>query len=180
MKQANDLSDSQIIAAISDGAPQNFAILVRRYQGRLEGFINSYFRSDRNTGDIVQETFLTAFQNLTKLRNTQNFKSWLFGIAYRKCLYLSRQNRTAQKAIQKSIASYNETTPSHEESITEQSSPKNSLLMLDKLPPLDALLVWLHYIEDIPYLEIAELVEMNDATVRQRCRRALVQLREGI
>lgn len=180
MQPAHDSSDAEVITSVLEGKTQQFAILVERYQGRLEGFVTKFFRSTTHTGDLVQETFLSAYQDLAKLRDASSLKSWLFGIAYRKCLHHSRQIRIAQKAMQHATTGYSEAAPSSEETGNSQSTGNNALALLNCLPPLDSLLVWLHYIEEMPYLEIAEMVELNDATVRQRCRRALLQLRERV
>ena len=168
--------DAVIIESVLKGRVQDFDILVGRYQGRIEGFITKFFRSQTHTADLTQEVFLTAYLDLAKLRTTERFKSWLYGIAYRKCLHISRRHKTETKAVQQMSKQTDQTVTAPTEPVdpTEQSRTLN---LLNSLSQLDALLVWLHYIEELPYDEVAELVDMNSAAIRQRCRRALVQLR---
>ncbi len=153
-----------------------------RYQGRLEGFVTRFFRTPIHSPDLVQEVFLTAFQDLSRLRDPSRLKSWLYGMTYRKCLHHARQGRVEARVLQQSAAGQDPAAPAADdpEAAAERASQEGGgrLNLLDRLPPMDALLVWLHYIEDLPYQEISPMVDMNEAAIRQRCRRALAQLRE--
>ena len=171
-------NDSAVIASILQGNLQGFDILVERYQGRIEAFITKFFRSTTHTADLVQEVFLTAYLDLDKLRNTERFKSWVYGIAYRKCLHYSRRRRTETKNM-KAVAHSQETSTPAPELPSDPQESTEILGLLDRLSELDALLVWLHYIEELPYDEVADMVDMKSAAIRQRCRRALAHLREA-
>lgn len=173
----NSDNDLIVVESVIKGCSKDFMILVMKYQSRLEGFVTKFFRSTTNTGDIVQETFLIAYRDLAKLRNRERFKSWLFGIAYRQCLLFSRKASSEMKGLQK-VLRESEASYTIIEEVDCEKEKSTGIELLNKLSELDSLLVWLHYIEEIPYQEIAEMVEMNDATIRQRCRRALMQMRE--
>jgi RNA polymerase sigma-70 factor (ECF subfamily) len=170
-------SDKNIVQLVLNGQTKEFEILVKRYQPGIEGFVIKQLKSATHAGDIVQEVFLTAYCNLAKLKNPEQFKSWLFGIAYRKCMQHFHSARKEMKMAQKiaeTVKSLFTATSSDESEEVEG----KTLGLLDKLQSLDAVMIWLHYIEDFSYREIAEIVELKEAAIRQRCRRALARIRE--
>ncbi len=76
-----------------DGQKSYFETLVESYQNLIftlcYRMTNDYFSAE----DLTQETFLSAYQNLSKFDRTQE-KAWLCRIASRKCLdYLKKAER---------------------------------------------------------------------------------------
>lgn len=172
----NTASDEDVVKSVLNGKSRDFIILVERYQNSLIGFAAKHFCSTSQVNDLVQEALLISYRDLSKLKDPKKFKSWAFGITYRQCLLFSRKVKTENKNL-KQFASSTDTKYQMEISI-ENSCESKFIPLLDKLSQMDSLLVWLHYIEELPYQEIASMVEMNVATIRQRCRRALMKMRE--
>jgi RNA polymerase sigma-70 factor (ECF subfamily) len=48
--------------------------------------------------EVVQEVFLVAFESLPDFRGRSFIKTWLFGIAFKKCLEVER-NRKCREAL---------------------------------------------------------------------------------
>jgi RNA polymerase sigma-70 factor (ECF subfamily) len=80
--------------------PPGFATLVREHQGQLRAFLRRVCWSFDQADDLAQETFITAWQNLGRFRGDSSFRSWLFGIGYRKALASgrTRSRRAAREA----------------------------------------------------------------------------------
>jgi RNA polymerase sigma factor (sigma-70 family) len=70
--------------------PSGFADLVREHQGPLRSFLRRVCWSFEEADDLAQETFITAWQQLGRFRGDSSFRSWLFGIGYRKALASGR------------------------------------------------------------------------------------------
>ncbi|MBF0545654.1 MAG: sigma-70 family RNA polymerase sigma factor [Candidatus Riflebacteria bacterium] len=180
MTQSTEIAqnnDSQLIDEILHGQPQRFEVLIKRYQSRIEGYIFHFTKAEHSVQDLTQETFTTAFVDLSHLKNREKFKSWLFGIAHIKCLQWFKNEKGIKelnKSMEKStpMVTYEEFEPVPEKEI--------GLDILNRLSQLDSLLVWLKFIEELPYSEIAELIQMSEANIRQRCCRALAGLRKVI
>jgi RNA polymerase sigma-70 factor (ECF subfamily) len=79
------MNDSDIIAAVRAGEGEAFAALVERYQRTLYYFVVGKVADDTEAKDIVQKTFVAAFQNLGEFRLSENFFAWLKGIALNHC-----------------------------------------------------------------------------------------------
>lgn len=79
------MNDSDVIAAIRAGEGEAFAVLVERYQRALYYFVVGKVADDTEAKDIVQKSFVVAFQNLGEFRLGESFFAWLKGIALNHC-----------------------------------------------------------------------------------------------
>lgn len=79
------MDDSEIIDAIRAGGQDVFAALVERYQRTLYYFVVGKVADDTEAKDIVQKSFVTAFQNLADFKVGESFYAWLKGIALNHC-----------------------------------------------------------------------------------------------
>ena len=85
------MSDGPELERAKSGDKRAFEVLVRRHHGALRTFLRRL--SGDQADDLAQETFVIAWMQLTRFRDGSNFRSWLFGIAYRKYLTHSRGDR---------------------------------------------------------------------------------------
>lgn len=79
------MDDPDIIAAVRAGDKDAFGALVERYQRTLYYFVVGKVVDDTEAKDIVQKTFVAAFQKLAEFRVDASFFAWLKGIALNHC-----------------------------------------------------------------------------------------------
>ena len=94
-KKPNTDDDFELIAAINNGAPERFAELVARYEGRLYNFGVRMCGDVRDAEDMVQDTFLNAYRYLSGFRGETKFKNWLYRVATSACLKKKRKSKFA-------------------------------------------------------------------------------------
>lgn len=80
--------DAPLVRAARAGSQTAFGRLVERHQQGLRAFLRRAAGADAD--DVAQEAFVTAWVNLDRLRDDEGFRSWLYGIAWRKALTLTR------------------------------------------------------------------------------------------
>lgn len=80
-----DLTDEQLVARVRLGQPEAFEILVTRYQDRLYTIIHGFVRDADDAMDLVQDSFIKAFQGLHGFRGGSSFYTWLYRIAVNNC-----------------------------------------------------------------------------------------------
>ena len=71
------MDDSDIITAVWTGDRDAYGKLVERYQRTLYYFVVGKVADDTEAKDIVQKTFVAAFQNLDDFRPGESFFAWL-------------------------------------------------------------------------------------------------------
>jgi RNA polymerase sigma factor (sigma-70 family) len=66
------------------GSHAAFAQLVRHNQQPLRSFLRRLCRGAAEADDLAQDTFVFAWENIARYDSQRPFRSWLFGIAWRK------------------------------------------------------------------------------------------------
>ena len=86
-------SDADCVRRTIQGDTAAFHQLTVRYYRPVAGFILKRVQQPDLVEDLVQETFLEAFQALKTGRGPEKFSSWLFGIAHNRCGKWLRRKR---------------------------------------------------------------------------------------
>jgi RNA polymerase sigma-70 factor (ECF subfamily) len=126
--------------------------------------------------DIMQDSFLDAFQHLYEYRGTSNFGSWLKRIVVNNSLDALKKNSGLTF-----IEEYDHQIPL-EESEEEDISPKVDEIRraIDELPSDSRVVLSLHLLEGYDHEEIAEILNISNNTSRIRYHRAKKKLLEII
>lgn len=77
----NDASDEALVDQARNGDLDAFAELVRRYRERIYRTIFRFTNNHGDADDLVQDTFLRAFQKLKSFREKSGFYTWIYRIA---------------------------------------------------------------------------------------------------
>ena len=100
-----DLTDKEYVERCRDGHPEDFGLLVDRYQKSLFSYLAWRVGNYSQAEEAAQESFVRAFLSLAKLRKPESFYSWLLGIAGRvaqeqfRAELRRRQDRDAAEAM---------------------------------------------------------------------------------
>ena len=76
----NKFPDIEIIQKIIAGEVELFEILIRRNNPFLYKTGRAYGYKHEDTQDLMQETFINAYLNLSKFENRWSFKTWIIRI----------------------------------------------------------------------------------------------------
>jgi len=80
----NETDYSELIEEARQGDRECRERLAEEARVRLRGYVLRLTMAEDLAGDIVQETILEMFKSFGKLRRTQSFWPWLYGIAFNK------------------------------------------------------------------------------------------------
>src|SRR5208283_679989 len=78
-----ELTDKENVERCRDGHPEDFGLLVDRYQKSVFSYLVWRVGNYSQAEEAAQESFVRAFLSLGKLRKPESFYSWLLGIAGR-------------------------------------------------------------------------------------------------
>jgi RNA polymerase sigma-70 factor (ECF subfamily) len=173
-----EADDRTIASRAADGDIRAFEILMRRYGSLMSAYAARIVRPS-DAEDVVQETFVTAWQDLPTLENLGSVRSWLITIVTRKSIDRLRSGRE-----QESIDDHEFEDPSDGPAETAAASSLDEALssVLSTLPE-DQRRCWvLREVAGYGYQEIAEQLDLPVSTVRgllSRSRRTLVREMEA-
>jgi RNA polymerase sigma-70 factor (ECF subfamily) len=169
---AMDLTDKDYVIRCCDGHPDDFRVLVDRYQGLLFSFLTRRLGDQSNAEEAVQESFVRAFFSLKKLRKPESFPSWLMGIAGRVAQEHFRVMKRRRK-IGDSAADLPAIQAEDQEDIPLDEA-------IAALPETYRQAVLLRYYEDLSCREIAGRLELPIGTVTKNLSRAYLMLRQEL
>ena len=167
-----EIADREYVQRCRNGRPEDFSVLVKRYQKSVFSFLATKLDNRSDVEDAAQESFVRAFMSLKKLRKPESFHSWLLGIARRVALEQHQvdKRRRLECAIEEDIEaapSGNPETDSLDEAIAA-------------LPENYRRLILLRYYEGLPCHEIGSKLELPLGTVTKMLSRAYALLREEL
>lgn len=167
-----DLSDCECVERCCDGHPEDFTLLVDRYQKPLFAYLARRLGDLSEVEEAAQESFVRAFVALKKLRRPALFHSWLIGIASR---VLKEQFRSAERRERDRAASgmLLEADP--------ESRPDYPLEeAVAALPETYRQVILLRYYEGLSCLEVATRLGLPLGTVTKTLSRAYSLLRQQL
>jgi RNA polymerase sigma-70 factor, ECF subfamily len=177
-------SESDLVNAARQHAPEAWDTLLKRYQLPLYTFVAELLRNDTAALDVVQETFAAAVCHISTLRSDTRFASWLFGIAHQKCVLHWRRTRREDRIF----APPTDDDPAEAWPDHDTFDPRTALLrreqaqaffaLLEHLPPPQRSTLLLHVLEDFSLTEIAVITGVPVGTVKSRLHHARRALRE--
>jgi RNA polymerase sigma-70 factor (ECF subfamily) len=164
-------ADDRVVAGrAADGEPQAFEVLVRRYGGLMRVYARSILGSNDEVDDVVQESFVTAWQQLESLNDPGAIRSWLMRIVSRRSIDRLRRRREHDDIEERDPPTGEDTSPLH---VAEARSLASSLgTVLAALPPPQRRCWLLKEVSEYSYREIALALEIPETTVRGLISRA--------
>src|SRR5437763_1709684 len=85
--------DHDLIDACLNGDTAAFGVLVQRHQERLYYTVYRLVENAEDAQDVVQESFLHAYQSLDSFKGDSLFFTWLYRIAFNSAISLRRKKR---------------------------------------------------------------------------------------
>ena len=184
MASSRQYTDLQIIENILAGEIAQFEILIRRNNPFLYKTGRSYNYNHEDTQDLMQETFIDAYRNLSKFENRASFRTWIIKIMLNHC-FRKKQKFSYKNEILTEINDNSEPmfTNSHNDTNKIVVNRELSFIIENALEavPFDYRMVFsLREINGLNVYETAEALEISEANVKVRLNRAKTMLRKEI
>jgi RNA polymerase sigma-70 factor (ECF subfamily) len=181
------LTDLQLIPQILAGKTALFEIVIRRYNPYLYKIGRSYGYHHQDTEDLMQETYLNAFQHLAAFESRSSFKTWIIKIMLNQC-YHKAQKQSYKKEIttdpfpmKRSNLMFQLHTPGDpSKSIIQKELNHIIEASLEKLPADYRLTFTLRELGGLKVAETAALMNTTETNVKVRLTRAKMMLRKEI
>ena len=183
------LSDQELVKQVRDGHPRSFDVLIKRYLEDMHHTARLYLKGSAEIEDVVQEAASQVFHHLNRLRDADQFPSWLRAIVRNRCLshlrsrrsYLSYEEETREGAthIQEDESYWGgQSVPAPDQDLIDQEEARRVQLAVGQLSEKNRSVTSLHYFEGKSYEEIAAALEVSLSTIEGRLYRARKQLKE--
>jgi RNA polymerase sigma-70 factor (ECF subfamily) len=166
--------DEGALAARAQGggpaARDAFAELVRRHHPDVARFVAGWMRGREDADEIVQETFLRAWEQIGRFRPDTNFPAWVLTIARFLCMARRKDRQRHPPPAPLGAVRDPEAPPLPEklERLREA---------VDRLPPHQREVVAMRFFDGLDYRAIAEITGESEVTLRSRLHDAVERLK---
>lgn len=171
-----DAPDHILASRAADGDARAFEVLVRRYGPLMRAYATRIMGGTSESDDIVQESFITAWQQLPTLKDGNAVRPWLMRVTSRKAIDRIRSRKNHEPLQDWDAQAPTSQSPVHRVEIASQRERLTEALAGLTLTQRQAWL--LREVGEYSYEEIGEQLGMSPSTVRgqlARARRKLVE-----
>jgi RNA polymerase sigma-70 factor (ECF subfamily) len=164
--------------AIQKGDMVAFNSMVDRYKNRLMNVIGRMLSSAEEAEDIVQETFVRVYQHRQSFNFKHCFSTWIYTIA----LNLARNELRKRKKFK--FYEISEMQGNEKEFAVDAKVPTRLPQVLEnairQLPEKYRIAFVLRDVQELPYDEVAKILNVPLGTVKSRVNRARLMLRDKL
>jgi RNA polymerase sigma-70 factor (ECF subfamily) len=179
---SDGISDAECVRRLQQGETNTFEILVRRHQKTIFNLVYRMLGDYDEAAEIAQEAFLSAYRAIGGFRGDANFSTWLYRIA----LNHATTRRKSMAHWQQHTVPIETTEPVGDNhldpaAMVEQKEIQERVQKaLNSLEPDDAAIILLKDLQDMPYEEVARILEIPLGTVKSRLHRARQALKSQL
>lgn len=184
------MNESELLKGIQQGDRNAFRLLVETYQRMVVNTCFGIVHSTADAEDLAQDVFLEIFRTAESFRGDSKISTWLYRIATNRSLNFVRNKKrkgffqsleetfTGGKNRNSEISENRGDQP--DQNITDQQRSDLLHRTIDQLPEKQRIAFTLNKYEELPYQQIAEIMEISLASVESLIHRAKKNLQEQL
>lgn len=168
-----------LVAEAAAGSEPAWAKIVEIVGPALRGFARG--RGAPEPDELVQEVFCDAARNIARFDGEwEQFRSWLFTIAYRRLTDMHRRAGRRPRTVPVFDRDAVDGRPDPEQLVVAEETTRELLARLDSLDPIARDVILLRVVGEFSAAEVAEIVGTTPGNVRVIQSRAIQRLRKEI
>jgi len=182
-RNLRELSDEELILEFQQNDNvQAFEILVQKYKNPLTNFVYRFLGDYEACVDVVQETMIKVYRYKDTYSSVAKFSTWIYTIAGNLARTEYRRQRRRQFFSISDVGDEHKTFDIPDETyrpdVITDSGIKDEIIQKALLKVKDAYrdAVILRDIQGLSYEEIAEILGVNEGTVKSRINRGRAEL----
>lgn len=183
------MTEEELIAKAAKGDQDAFAQLLELHKGKVYGLTLRLTGSAEDAMDLTQETFFNAWRGLPRFHGQSKFSTWLYRLATNAAIdFLRREKR---RGAGTTVSLYAEEEPQRaldipDHRFTPQTELERKELQeaiqrgLGRLSDEHRQALVLREVNGLSYAEIAQVLGVEEGTVKSRISRARMALRKAL
>jgi len=181
--------EGALIARARAGDAAAFTQLVERYERKIYRLARHITQNDEDAEDVLQDSFLKAFQHLNDFQEQSRFYTWLVRIAVNESLMRLRKRKpgrfvsldeeidTGEETVAREIAVWDDNP---EQRYSQQELRQILMQAVDSLSPIFRTVFILRDIDELSTEETARALNISVPAVKSRLLRARLELRDRL
>lgn len=168
--------DTDIIHQVQAGDVELYGELMKRYEAKLLRYATYLIHDPSLARDVVQDTFIKAYQNLQSFNDSYLFSSWIYRIAHNEAMNAIKK---ASRSVPLATETYAELSyhPRTDHALDSLRLTRDVQHCMDQLEPKYREVIQLVYFEDMKYTQVGDILHIPTSTVGVWLSRAKAKLR---
>ena len=170
------MDEYELIQSILSGNQQDFKLLIKKYEANVFRTAIGFLHNKQDAEDITQDVFIKVYQSLSSFNGKAAFSTWLYRITVNSSLNFLRKKkrRGFWVALSELIQIPSKDKPG-EIVLTEKAIIQQAI---DDLPDKQRKAFVLSRYEELPHIQIAEIMKITEGAVEQLLHRAKINLKK--
>jgi len=183
-------NETELVEAARGGDAEAFTTLVNQYDRNIYRLALNITGNPEDAEDVLQETFLKAYANLSRFKGDSRFYTWLVRIGVNEALMKLRKRKADRtvsldepvetgdaESVPRELADWGENP---EQRYARQELQDILAAALAELDPAFRIVVYLRDVEDLSTEETAGMLNLSVPAVKSRLLRGRLKLREDL
>lgn len=177
-----EVSDEELALRIQKGDSECFGVLMERYTEKLTRYGRRFLSNLDNIEDIVQDVFIKTFQNMQDFDISLKFSSWIYRIAHNAFVNGLKKQQKSMILMPDFDLDVFMSHHTYADPKIEEREYKELIQMIER--GIDTLktkykeVIVLHFIENMSYKDISDILRIPIGTVGIRVMRGKMQLKK--
>lgn len=158
----------KILFRLKNNENEAFEEIIKKYGGRLFLIAKTKIKDDALADDAVQETFISLYENVHRIKSESKLNSWLTKVLINKCNDLMRKNK-----IYNFVYDYNEidTYADRRDEFENLITHIDIYMIINKLNDEDKVIFLMYYSRNYTIKEISKILDTKENTIKTKISR---------
>jgi RNA polymerase sigma-70 factor (ECF subfamily) len=182
-------AELELVNRAREGDGAAFATLIHPYEGKIFRLAMNITQNREDAEDVLQESFLKAYEHLDQFQGNSKFYTWIVRIAVNQALMKLRKRKsdrsvsideqidTGEDTVVREIAAWD---PDPEQTFSQDELHTILTEAIDGLAPIYRTVFTLRDVDGLSTEETAEALDLSVPAVKSRLLRARLQLRDRL
>lgn len=143
-----------------------FEQIVQKYSQRIYFAVRRIVVDHNDADDVVQNTFIKVWQNFENFRGEAGIYTWIYRIAVNEALGFLRQKHPERYATGEEATLEFSKMLDNDPYFDADKAEKVLIMAIETLPPKQKAVFTMRYFDELPYSEIAEIMEVSEGSLK--------------
>ena len=168
MKRVIKIED--LVVEAKRGNKEAYSKLIESVEKDLYKVARARLNNEEDCKDVIQDTIITAYLNIGKLKNNSKFKPWIIKILINKCNSFYGKNKKREEIAEKCKTDYE---------VTEDFDSKiNFEDIIKSLNEKERKIFELYYDDGLTIKQISRMLNINENTVKTNLSRGKIKIKK--
>ena len=183
-------TDAELVASALKGDSTAFAEIIKRYQRLVFNIVYHYLGRREPVEDLAQEVFLKVYRSLDRYDPQRPLRHWIGKITANQCLDALRKRKTRRTDVMSDLSEdeqgriwrHYEMSSQGRQMAEDQAERCFAMLQqaMEGLGEKDRMAFVLRELDDMPYAEVAAMLNSSEVAARIRVSRARKTIRQRL